>query len=289
MKTILTLPVEVYNDLLGRCLLLSREYAILRNGIVWRERERLGASVGILCEARDAEALFSLAARFYPNAVSRIYKSADLRNSVDFHAAENDAELSTGGFEFWREMRLPEHVVHIYENDEVFLNTLQAFIESGFQVGDGVIAIATPAHLLALETRLTEHGVELDTLRAQDRYFAVEAEELLARFMVNGWPDQERFTRAVGDLIARAKGEGRNARGFGEMVALLWERGAQTATVRLECLWDDLCRRETFLLLCAYPQRGFTRCASDSITKVCAVHSKVIPSQGTRALGHSTV
>ena len=60
MKAILTLPLEVYNDLLGRCLLMSREYAVLRNGIVRRERDsRDGATVGILCEAEDAVLLFS--------------------------------------------------------------------------------------------------------------------------------------------------------------------------------------------------------------------------------------
>jgi hypothetical protein len=47
--------VEVYNDLVGRGLLMSREYSVLRNGIVRRERgSRDAATVGILCAAEDA-------------------------------------------------------------------------------------------------------------------------------------------------------------------------------------------------------------------------------------------
>lgn len=71
-------------------------------------------------------------------------------------------------------------------------------------------------------------------------------------------------------------------RAFGEMVALLWERGDQAATVRLEHLWNDFCRMQTLLLLCAYPRRGFTRHASESITEFCAIYSKVIPSYPSR-------
>lgn len=114
-------------------------------------------------------------------------------------------------FDFWREMVLPEHVVHIYENDGAFLDILQGFIQSGLQAGDGVIAIVTPVHLHAIEVRLAEHGVELGALRSQDRYIAVDAEELLARFMVSGWPDGERFTRAVSDLSRVPAAEGERA------------------------------------------------------------------------------
>jgi hypothetical protein len=71
-------------------------------------------------------------------------------------------------------------------------------------------------------------------------------------------------------------------RAFGEMVALLWERGDQAATVRLEHLWNDFCRMQTLLLLCAYPRRGFPRHASESITEFCAIYSKVIPSYPSR-------
>jgi hypothetical protein len=55
----------------------------------------------------------------------------------------------------------------------------------------------------------------------------------------------------VSGLLARARANGRRVRAFGEMVALLWEQGHHSATVRLEPQWGSFCRRETFPLFCA--------------------------------------
>lgn len=112
--------------------------------------------------------------------------------------------------------------------------------------------------------------------RAQDRYIGLEAEQVLERFMVNGWPDDARFEQVIADLITRARGEDRKVRAFGEMVAVLWARGDQAATVRLEHLWNGLCQADTFSLFCAYPRAGFTRDLSKSINEICAVHSRVL-------------
>ena len=95
-------------------------------------------------------------------------------------------------------------------------------------------------------------------------------------FLRDGWPDEERFFRLVRGLLSCARRDGRKVRAFGEMVALMWARGQQTATVRLEQLWHRLCADEHFSLLCAYPRAGFTQDASSSISEICAAHSKVV-------------
>ena len=100
--------------------------------------------------------------------------------------------------------------------------------------------------------------------------------------MVNGWPDEQRFERAIGEILEKARRNGRKIRAFGEMVALLWAKGNRDATLRLEQLWHGLCQRESFSLFCAYPRSGFTKQASESVADICALHSKVIPDQGVR-------
>jgi hypothetical protein len=45
---------------------------------------------------------------------------------------------------------------------------------------------------------------------------------------------------------------------FGEMVALLWADGDRNGALVLEELWNDLTRRMSFPLLCAYPARFFS-------------------------------
>ncbi len=110
----------------------------------------------------------------------------------------------------------------------------------------------------------------------EGRYIAMSAETALARFMVNQWPDDQLFANFVTELIARAQQNGRRVRAFGEMVALLWARGDAAATVRLEHLWNQICRSHNFPLLCAYPKTGCTEDASESIRNICAAHTRVI-------------
>ena len=293
MKIAVTLPVETYNGLLGRCLLASREYAVLRNGVVSNETDasRSAARVRILCEAEDAQMLFALAARAYPDAISQISKNVDRRNTVAPGIDRNGRSLvhsscdveETGEDVYWGEIFPTEHLVQIYEEDDRFMDTLEGFIKGGLQGDDGVIVIAMPAHVAALETRLKVSGLDLEAAQAQDRYISLQAEQVLGRFMVNGSPDDKLFSAVITDLVKRARGNGRNVRAFGEMVALLWERGEEAATIRLEHLWHDLCRAESFSLFCAYPRAGFTRNRAEAISEICAVHSKVIPANSLRA------
>lgn len=177
---------------------------------------------------------------------------------------------------FWGEIAPCEHLLHTYAQDSAFLDTLGQFVRDGLRGGDGVIVIATAAHLSALEARLTSSGVDLAEARHGDQYIALDAELTLSRFIVNGWPDEEVFDPLVTGLIARAGRGGRRVRAFGEMVAILWAQGHAGATVRLEYLWHAICRREGFSLLCAYPRTGLTQDMSVSAREICAVHSRMI-------------
>jgi len=177
---------------------------------------------------------------------------------------------------FWAEMSACEHLVQIYEDDIVFLDTLEGFIRGGLLTGEAVIVIATQAHLAALEERLAANGIDVTASRAYDQYIPLNAEETLAKFMVNGWPNDELFASVITNVLARGQRNGRKVRAFGEMVALLWAQGHSAATVRLEHLWNELCHQKSFSLFCAYPQVGFTEKASESIAHVCAMHSKVV-------------
>jgi len=178
---------------------------------------------------------------------------------------------------FWGEISPCEHLVQFYEADNVFLDTLEGFVSGGLATGESAIVIATPAHRKILEERLTSKGFDLQRAQLDDQYIALDAEQTLGFFMRDGWPDDERFYKLVLELVRRAKGDGLKVRAFGEMVAVMWARGEQGATVRLEHLWHQLCAAESFSLLCSYPKVGFTQNASESIAKICAAHSRVVP------------
>jgi hypothetical protein len=101
----------------------------------------------------------------------------------------------------------------------------------------------------------------------------LEADAVLAQFMVDGWPDPARFEAAVGSTVAAACAGGTTVHAFGEMVALLCARGRHNAALRLEALWNDLARRHVFSLFCAYPWNAFpTPDLAQAFRRVCAEH-----------------
>lgn len=177
---------------------------------------------------------------------------------------------------FWGEIAPCDHLVQVYDNDKIFLDTLEGFVGSGFLAGDSVIIIASASHLNALNKRLRKHAFNLDSLIKSDQYIPLEAEETLSKLLVKNWPDEQLFSNLISQLIERAGKNDRKIRAFGEMVAILWEQGHNGATVQLENLWNQLHHKKPFQLFCAYPKSGFTQCANHSIEQICQTHSKVI-------------
>ena len=191
-----------------------------------------------------------------------------MSNDVDFQ--------SSGTNVFWGEIAPCEHIAQFYEHDGMLLDALEGFIRGGLKAGDSAIVIATAEHLEALEQRIYDSGVDVAKARMKDQYIAMEAGEALSRFMAKGWTDDKLFANFVTELITRARANNRRVRAFGEMVALLWARGDQAATIRLEYLWHQICKSQAFSLFCAYPKTGITEAPSKSMDEIRAVHSRII-------------
>jgi len=177
---------------------------------------------------------------------------------------------------FWGEIAPCDHIVQIYENDKVFLNTLEGFAGVGFMKDESVVLIATADHLADIEKRLLAQGIDIPALIASDQYIPLDVEDCLSTFMVDQWPDEVLFTNFVTAVMARAQKNGRKVRAFGEMVAVLWAQGYNGATVKLEHLWHHIQQKNRFCLYCAYPKSGFTQDANSSINNICRAHSIVI-------------
>ena len=177
---------------------------------------------------------------------------------------------------FWGELAPCHHLVQIYENEKVFLDALEGFIGSGFIAGDAVIIIATAEHLIAIEERLKAQGFDIDALSSTDQFIPLEANEMLSRFMVNNWPDENLFFELITRLLKRVQKNNRKVRAFGEMVAILWQQGFNGATVQLEYLWNKLHENNDFTLFCVYPKIGFTQDIHTSMDLICSAHTKVI-------------
>jgi PAS domain S-box-containing protein len=185
----------------------------------------------------------------------------------------------------WHDHDHSGHVVQFYTDDSFLLDALSRFIGTALGGGDVAIVIATKEHRDILAQRLRARGFDLNKALVQGRYVALDAAETLARFMVNGVPDEAKFADTVGALLGEAKtaddGENHRIAAFGEMVALLWAAGNSTGAIRLEQLWNDLAKEHSFALRCAYPMGAFNKAEhAEPFLQICGEHSVVIPSEG---------
>jgi hypothetical protein len=173
------------------------------------------------------------------------------------------------------------HSVHIYDEASDLIARLCGIVSSSLQIGDAVLVVATAEHREQLVKALHQSGVDVRVQARAGRYTMVDAEEMLATFMLDGMPDHQLFTTSVGLILARArKAACSKAQGlmvFGEMVAVLWDQGRKEAALELEELWNHALLDQAFHLHCAYPRRGFINQADE--VAVCSVHSHVVPPQ----------
>ncbi|HEV8377967.1 MAG TPA: ATP-binding protein, partial [Tepidisphaeraceae bacterium] len=133
--------------------------------------------------------------------------------------------------------------------------------------------------------KLKARGIDLAKARASGQFVALDADQMLARFMVNGMPDGQLFMRVIGRVVKQALAGYRRVRAFGEMVAILWQQGNKAAAIRLEELWNELARAHSFALFCAYPMRAFARAGElDPLGEVCTCHTRVIPAESYASL-----
>ncbi len=149
------------------------------------------------------------------------------------------------------------HILQFYSSEDELLDTLSAYIGEGLRAGESAIVIATPEHLRALRYQLESINADLIRAMFEDRYITLDANVALTSFMVDGMPDERLFGEMARLLLHRASASKRRVRAFGEMVALLWASGNREATVRLERLWEDFCRKREVSLLCSYPKAAF--------------------------------
>jgi signal transduction histidine kinase len=190
----------------------------------------------------------------------------------------------------WSQHGDHRHGVQFYSQDKFLLQELSEYIGNALRAGEAAIVVATEEHRGGLLPWLTAQGLDVAELLEQGRFVAMDAEQVLATFMSDGWPDEERFNEVVGGVVARAIASARGAHPrvaiFGEMVALLWADGKTEAAIRLEKLWNGLARTKSFSLFCAYPMSSFSREEDAALLlKVCNEHSAVIPTEGYMGLG----
>ena len=159
------------------------------------------------------------------------------------------------------------HAVHFYDDTDILLSRLGAYIEKGLQANASVIVIARNEVLGQVK------GCVAPEYR--DRFVGLDAHTTLSSFMVEGLPDRSRFMQSVGGVVDRAARRSTHVYAFGEMVNILWEDGNHVAALQLEAFWNDLMKVYPFTLLCAYAS-DLMKSSQVSKSIICSEHSQII-------------
>jgi hypothetical protein len=168
-----------------------------------------------------------------------------------------------------------EHLVEFYETEEHLIATVTEYVVPALRGYDCAIVVATAQHRAAFADEIRAAGIDLDAAIDDWRYQALDAADVLSRFMVDGAPDPVRFREAITEILDNAPSGGAGVRVYGEMVALLWAAGDVTSTIAVEDLWNVLGAEYGFSLFCGYPISGFDVQPRSAFEHICAQHSGV--------------
>ncbi|HET9606995.1 MAG TPA: MEDS domain-containing protein [Nitrospira sp.] len=157
------------------------------------------------------------------------------------------------------------HSLDLSRDKAVLLEAVIAFIRVGLEIQDTVLVLATKTFREAIASALQPEELENTTLLFFD------AEQLLSRFLINGWPDESRFMAAMRiGLMLSVSGR---VRIFQEMTSLLWTQATPDAVIHLEELFNKWISQKPIKLLCAYPLSHFAgKEGSQFQDTICELH-----------------
>jgi hypothetical protein len=193
--------------------------------------------------------------------------------------------------EFWNETAPGHHLLQIYDNETVFLNSLEGFAGTGLLAGESVIIVATRQHIDQLAERLSAQGFDLDRLRGLHLYNEIDAEVMLPLILRDGMPDRNRFLDQVKRIETLGLENANRLRLFGEMVVVLASRGETEAALVLEDFWKVFCENNVLTVLCAYPRQLVNQAGGGFQEAVCSCHTRQIsgaPLPSTQVLHRKT-
>jgi hypothetical protein len=182
----------------------------------------------------------------------------------------------------WLQLDRSPHAIQFYSSDDLVLESLSRFVSTALQAGDSCFVLATQANLNGLAEGLKARGVDTGRAVERRRYVTEDAFQVLARLMVDGKLDKNRFDDFIREVFlplkAAAESKQRRVAVCGEVVALLWADGKAEAAIELERFWNELATQGSYCLRCFYRIASFSDPAQNELfLKLCAEHASVIP------------
>lgn len=189
--------------------------------------------------------------------------------------------LSRSLLEFPEKLKAHDHLVQFYDGEEFLIKTVINFIAPALLCGEGVLLIATHAHLRILNSSLQELQLKPLEFIQSGQLVMLDAEETLKQITSQGQIESNKFDTVLGSLLTEMEPRFETIKAFGEMVNVLWQQGNHKAALELERIWNSSLEKKNVTHLCAYSMD--TLCEERdgvSFMDICNCHSHVLPAEG---------
>jgi hypothetical protein len=177
------------------------------------------------------------------------------------------------------------HYVQFYKADEPQLNrNVGRFLWEGLLRGDGLLVVATAQRRLSLTDYLRRLGADVTMALGERQLIMLDADETLARFMVDGVPDLDLFNTAIQEALQAVvpRSPERDVRAYGEMVGVLWQSHQYEAAISLEDHWNKLLHVTGISLFCGYPIDVFGEdIENPNLHAVLCAHTHMVAGTGS--------
>jgi len=175
------------------------------------------------------------------------------------------------------------HEIALYSDDTALLDGNARFVATALNAGKSAIMVVAHARRSRFERTLEAYGVDVEQAARELRYVPLDIAALFAEFMIDGWPDEDRFWKSASAVVIAAARASKGSKGSGPLVAAAGEGCATLfginpdATIRLECMWNELAHAYNLDVFCGYlkddaGQDEFT----PAFQKVCREHTAVV-------------
>lgn len=178
----------------------------------------------------------------------------------------------------------PEHAhrhdVGFYPNESSLLNAWTEAATTALAAGHTVILLAVDSRRDALREILQTSGIDIDGAIAQKRFMTLDISDMLSRFMVDNWPDEDLFQKAFSPIMREALNASTSTvprvMVCGECAPTLLREGNSDAALRVEQLWDRATQAHEVQTLCGYLLDSAGCSEREKIVRrISAVHTEV--------------
>jgi DNA-binding NarL/FixJ family response regulator len=171
------------------------------------------------------------------------------------------------------------HEVLFTSDEASLLDRYVVFASAALATGSAAIVVTRRAYGEALYQRLKAENLDIDRAIQDGRYVWLDAVDVLSTFLLDGWPNEQRFWPAMTPIVEAAARASTctpaRVVGCGECAAQLWKQGGAAAAIRLEQLWDTLARKHGVAVLCGYALPSVDSGDQQTLEQIAAQHSSV--------------